>query len=408
MGFNVLDSLTHLALALLFCIFLSKLARSFFLPEMVPEFLTGVILGNFGSWVGLNFNHLNESAVLQTLSTIGLILLSFSIALDTGIKEIGKSKNRFFTLLMVWLLVSGTCLFFCHKAFQGVDPIKIAFLIGTSLTLSVSASFYETGLYRSRFLFLAPVIFGLAFIGNIFAIITGSVATAWISREGFSVIQKVVIILFEISFCVVAVYLFRVLLIPTIIKRFRLFEIPHSFTLLLVSLTILFCWGSSSMGLIAVAGPFALGLILDHSVIRRLSRDSGTLEDLMAPLLNVVVPLFFISLGLKVDLSVFNHAEAFKLFALFTGVSFLLKFTCILLSPWKAEVGNRSKQIIFLSSLAQGEMGFIFIALGYQVGILQRLEFSVAALVILSFTVFSQSFLRFIIYKEQAPWPILP
>ena len=68
-----------------------------------------------------------------------------------------------------------------------------------------------------------------------------------------------------------------------------------------------FSWLASQMGLAPIVGAFAAGLILEKVQYRELAQRGGRheLEELIRPLADLLVPIFFVMMGVQVDLRSF-------------------------------------------------------------------------------------------------------
>ena len=74
--------------------------------------------------------------------------------------------------------------------------------------------------------------------------------------------------------------------------------------------------GSGKVGLAPIVGAFAAGLILDEVHYKpKGGRKERDLHDLLQPVSTVLVPIFFVLMGLKVDLRLFTHVNILGLAA---------------------------------------------------------------------------------------------
>ena len=78
-------------------------------------------------------------------------------------------------------------------------------------------------------------------------------------------------------------------------------------TVTALAICFLFSWLASQMGLAPIVGAFAAGLILEKVQYRELAERHGRheLEELIRPLADLLVPIFFVMMGVQVDLRSF-------------------------------------------------------------------------------------------------------
>jgi Kef-type K+ transport system membrane component KefB len=139
----------------------------------------------------------------------------------------------------------------------------------------------------------------------------------------------------------------------------------------LLATALVFCFGlsylASAVGLAAIVGAYAAGLILEDVDYREFTqRGEHGLEELLQPIGVFLVPVFFVSMGMRVDLTAFGRADVLGFAALLTLAAVVGKQACAL--------GARGRHLdrlsIGLGMVPRGEVGLIFanIGLGLTIG----------------------------------------
>src|SRR5205085_1152410 len=129
----------------------------------------------------------------------------------------------------------------------------------------------------------------------------------------------------------------------------------------LLTLAISFClilsWAASLVGLAPIVGAFAAGLILDEVHYKpRGDRKERDLHDLLQPVSTVLVPIFFVLMGLKVDLRLFTQAGILGFALALTLAAIAGKQICAL-----GIVERKINRLaIGLGMIPRGEVGLIF------------------------------------------------
>jgi Kef-type K+ transport system membrane component KefB len=151
------------------------------------------------------------------------------------------------------------------------------------------------------------------------------------------------------------------------------FVMPHLFRAVgrfrghgvLLTISLAFCfflaWAAAAVGLAPIVGAFAAGLVLDEAHFETFNRrGEQALEDLLAPVSTVLVPVFFVLMGMKVDLSAFARWELLGLAAALTVVAVVGKQVCSL-GVVERDVNRLS---VGVGMIPRGEVGLIFAGIG--------------------------------------------
>ena len=102
-------------------------------------------------------------------------------------------------------------------------------------------------------------------------------------------------------------------------------------------------------------------MILEHAHYRELGqRENVELEEALAPLTALLVPIFFVEMGIDVDLNSFRDPSVWGLAAALTFAAIIGKQVC---SLGVVEPG-RNRLAIGLGMIPRGEVGLIFAKIG--------------------------------------------
>jgi Kef-type K+ transport system membrane component KefB len=134
---------------------------------------------------------------------------------------------------------------------------------------------------------------------------------------------------------------------------------------------LVFCFGlayvAAVTGLAPIVGAYAAGLILEDVHFRRfVNRGEQRLEQLVHPISSFLVPVFFVLMGMHVDLAAFANLDVLGLAALLTAAAIVGKQACSL----GALDRSLDRLSIGIGMIPRGEVGLIFanIGLGLSVG----------------------------------------
>jgi Kef-type K+ transport system membrane component KefB len=124
---------------------------------------------------------------------------------------------------------------------------------------------------------------------------------------------------------------------------------------------LLLAWLADAVGLAAIVGAFAAGLILEDMHYRNfVSRGEKNLRELISPIAGFIVPVFFVMAGMRTDLSAFALSGTIGLAAALTVAAILGKQACSL-----GVVGRGYDRLsIGIGMVPRGEVGLIFADMG--------------------------------------------
>ena len=360
-------SLILLAVALILLV--AKLGGHVFeslgMPAVLGELVGGILLGNL-TLLGLDwFEFLRHDMALEILAEIGIIFLLFTIGLESKLSEllrVGLSSVLVATLGVIVPFFLG---FFVSQWFLPEAATLVHVFIGATLC---ATSVGITGRVLRDIGKLdtdeARIILGAAVIDDvlgliILAVVTGSISAANAGTT-FSA-DAIVLILFKaLMFFVGAVVI-------------GLFVSPHLFRIasrlrgsgMLLAAALIFCFGLSSLaaiiGLAPIVGAFAAGLALDEIHYQDfLDRGEHRIEHVIEPITSFMVPIFFVLMGIKVDLSTLARGDILGFAAVLTLVAVIGKQICGL----GVLVPGANRVAVGLGMIPRGEVGLIFAGIG--------------------------------------------
>jgi Kef-type K+ transport system membrane component KefB len=128
-----------------------------------------------------------------------------------------------------------------------------------------------------------------------------------------------------------------------------------------------FSWAANAAGLATIVGAFAAGLILEKVQYQELRAERGEreLEELIKPLASLLVPIFFVEMGVHVDLRSLADFSVLGLAVALIAVAVVGKQACGLGVLEKGV--NRTA--VGLGMIPRGEVGLILAAIGLQLRI---------------------------------------
>jgi Kef-type K+ transport system membrane component KefB len=135
---------------------------------------------------------------------------------------------------------------------------------------------------------------------------------------------------------------------------------------LVQSISLSFCFALAYLaleaGLAPIVGAFAAGLVLEEAHFEEhVKRGEKPLHESLAPLIALLVPVFFVRMGMLVDVRSFARLEVIGFALLLTGAAIAGKLVCGLVVP-----KGVSRLGVGLGMMPRGEVGLIFAGIGAQ------------------------------------------
>lgn len=262
---------------------LSGLVEKWGQPSVLGELVIGVVLGNLGL-LGIHlFDPIKSNAIIHFLAELGVVILLFQIGLESNISEMRKVGAK---ALMVAILgvvvpfVTGTYMI-GPWLLPGLSTNAYLFL-GAALTATsvgiTARVFQDLGKLKMK---EAQIILGAAVIDDVLGLIILAVVSAMATMGAVSVGTISWIAGKAILFLVGSIVLGQ-LFAPQIGKWFARIQ-----TGIGMKLTIALCFGlifaylANYIGLAAIVGAFAAGLVLDP-VHFRYFKDPKVVDDVKA------------------------------------------------------------------------------------------------------------------------------
>jgi monovalent cation:proton antiporter-2 (CPA2) family protein len=332
-------------------VFLVPIFHRLGLGSILGYLVAGIVVGPFG------FALINETESLKHFAELGVILLLFIIGLEIQPSKLWWMKKRLLGLGGIQVIAC-TLLFMLIAHLFGVNWTS-AIIIGFALSLSSTAFALQTLSEKSQLgTEYGQSSFSILLMQDLMAIpalaiiptLSPDDAVQGLSMKTLWMFLGIILGLFIIS---------RFLIRPAfrIISSTRIRELFTAITLAIVlgvaSLML-------SIGLSAALGTFIAGVLLADSEYRH------ELEADLGPFKNLLMGLFFIGVGMSVNLDIIL-ARPFLVFLLAAGYMFL-KLVVIYLVGRLGKMNKVNSKLMALSVGQGGEFAFVIfgIVLSYQ------------------------------------------
>lgn len=373
-------------------------------PSVFGELLVGVILGpSLFDITHLSFiTDYHLGTFVEELGEIGVLLLMFLAGLELHIKDLARNTRVAAISGTMGVLLPILMGFLCAWLF-GFD-VNAALFLGLTLaatSVSISAqTLMELGFLRSP---VGLSMLGAAVFDDILVILLLSVVTA-LAESGSGYGQIFTIILWMVVYF--AIFMAAGLWgIPRLTRLIN--KLPISQGLVAYSLVILFIFGIAAEligGMAAITGTFLAGLMFSRTV------EKDKIEDGLKPIAyGFFVPIFFVSIGLKINLREFD----------LTSLGFLsvVLLIAVISKILGAGLGARMGGFAWLESyqlgigmMSRGEVGLIVASIGAGLGLVNNTVLTIIVITVLVSTLITPILLKSSFFSPPAfllPKPVV-
>ena len=347
---NDLTGIAIVVLAALLCGMLMTRLRQ---PAIVGYILAGVILGPSGISV------VKDHGALELMAEMGVLLLLFLVGLELSLRSFRRMWRLAVFTVAFQIFASVAVTLLCSRFFGWSMPLSVllGFMVALSSTAVAVKLLEDLGELRTR---TGRVTVGIL-IAQDLAVVPMLLWVGAMQSGGFewTAIPKIA---FSIAFLGWLIWY---------LSRGRKVELPFTRRILpnidlrpLAALS--FCFGCSAiagvMGLSAAYGAFIAGLIVGNSTLRH------AITEVVIPIQSVLMMVFFLSIGLLLDMSYIweNLGLVLLLFFLVSVFKTLINvgFLRTLGQPW-------DRAFLAGTMLAQiGEFSFLLSVVGVSAGVL--------------------------------------
>ena len=344
------NSLTSVLLLLTSSVLAVALFRALRLPAMLAYFTVGILFGPFA------FNLLPSTESGRHVAEFGIVFLMFSIGLEFSLPKLYAMRKTLFGLGGAQVVITLLTTILVGKIF-GLN-LTTAFVIGGALTMSstaiVSKILMERVDLNSRHgrLSIGILLFqDLAEIPNLVLIpALGAPSDTLAHTLGLSLVKSAVLLflLFKFGKTIVSFWF-------GLVARQRSREL---FVMNVLMVTLLLSAATKIAGLSYALGAFIAGMLISETRYRyQVESDIASFRD-------ILLGLFFISVGMLLDFNYMIHHIDLVILLLVSFVLFKALVVAVLTKFFGFELGVGIRTGIILAQA--GEFSFVILALGLE------------------------------------------
>jgi len=421
------------------------IARRFKQPSVLGELLMGIVLGNVGYWLGNDFiqvlrqgpaifemvdftlsgeplrvaavHALGEKdavsilkilqgpggpALTQVAHTVdvfsryGVIFMLFLIGLETSLGEMRQVGGVSLRVAIVGVIAPFVLGFMAAKVLMpelsiNVDLFVAATLGATSIGVSARVLSEMNILHCKE----SRVILGAAVIDDILGLLMLAIVSGIIVSGEFELLGALKIIGLAILFLLVC-FKTGPSFLSFVIRLVSRLDIAEAKMFISFLFVMVLAWTANLVGLATIVGAFAAGMILHDGYFKYwgdVEDHRITIKDLISPLEVILVPIFFVLIGLQVKLEAMFDPHVLIMATGLTIAAILGKF----ISGFATGPGIRSIAV-GVGMIPRGEVGLVFASIGKSLGVINDALFSALVMMVLVTTLITPPVLKVVLF----------
>ena len=340
---------------------IEKLGQS----AVLGELLAGMLLGNL-SLIGFpTLEYLKTDLGVDILSSLGVILLLFEVGLDSSLADLLKVGLSSFVVAAIGVVLPFSLGWIVSSFLLAEHSLYVHVFIGATLcatSVGITARVLrDLDKLHTR---EAKIILGAAVIDDVLGLVILAIITGLIIgvRTGTSVTTlSIVWLIAKVATFLASSIMLGILFVPRVARQVARAKSKGMLFTFALAFCFLLSYLSTLVGLAAIVGAFAAGLILEGVPFQEyLHEDERSPEDMLHPLSTFLVPIFFLSMGMKIELATLVRIEVLGLAFALSVVAIVGKQAC----GWGAVEKGLNRLAIGLGMVPRGEVGLIFAGVG--------------------------------------------
>jgi Kef-type K+ transport system membrane component KefB len=319
---------------------------------------------------------------IQLFSTIGIALLLFMVGLEGSIRDLIKLGSQGVVIALLGIMVTfGLGYTVLELMLPSTADPRLAFF-GAATICSTSAGITARVLKDMDKLSSpeAKVTMGAAVFDDIFGLIILAVLASVMGEAAVDMVE-IGGILLKIVLFLLLVVVFGLIVLPRITPYVEKLDPKSTRLLFPFILLLVFCYLANAFGLAMIIGAYFAGLMIKDDMFTKASEGEyhDTIHSLMSPIEGIFVPVFFVLMGIQVDISLFADGQVLLMGLALSAVAVTGKIVAVIFLP-----KGINKLAVGFGMVPRGEVVLIFASIGKSMGIINSQFYAVTVLVILA------------------------
>ena len=347
------------------------------IPAVLGEILVGIAIGP--SLLGF----VEMSDAIAILAELGVIVLLAQVGLEIDVAELRKVGRVSLMVAAIGVIVPMVSGFGVGQLLD--ETTNASLFLGAALAAtSVGITARVFGDLRTLNTREARVVLGAAVADDVLGLIILTVITRVVETGDLDPASIGLTILVAIGFVVVSATI-GLAVVPRLFRHVDAVTTSYAvIPVVATALTFALAAAADAARLAPIIGAFIAGVTLGRTEQRE------RIEHEFNVLAMILVPIFFVSIGLTVDVGAFADAKVIGLAVLLSVVAVAAK----MLAALGARGSGMDAMLVGVAMVPRGEVGLIFASIGASVGVFDDELYAVVVAVVLVTTIVAPPLLR--------------
>jgi len=303
--------------------------------------------------------------------------------METDIDELRRVGRSSLSVGLIGVIAPMALGYFAATALG--EPTNTALFVGAALTAtSIGITARVFGDLRALSTQEARVVLGAAVADDVLGLIILTVITRVVETGDLDPASIGLTILVAVGFVVVSATI-GLAVVPRLFRHVDAVTTSYAVVpVVATALTFALAAAADAARLAPIIGAFIAGVTLGRTEQRE------RIEHEFNVLAMILVPIFFVSIGLTVDVGAFADAKVIGLAALLSVVAVAAK----MLAALGARGSGMDAMLVGVAMVPRGEVGLIFASIGASVGVFDDELYAVVVAVVLVTTIVAPPLLR--------------
>jgi len=371
------------------------------MPPVLGEVFAGILIGP--SVLGI----VEVNEIIKILAEIGIILLLFEVGLETDIKKLQREGMKSVTVALFGAIVPFLGGFMISYYIFNLPLVTSLFIGGTLTATSIGITvrvLKDLGKERTT---ESQIVVGAAVLDDVIGVILLVILADFAFTGEVNLENTIRIILLVAFFFATAPVLAAVMSRFIHIYDIKYRKLPGFIPTIIISLILFFSYIAHLFGAPEIIGAFAAGIALSRRfflpfgiALKADPRFVEKLESQMKPLIYLFTPIFFVTVGLSMNLREIDFSSS-----AFWLLTFSLLIIAIIGKVGGAYllrgVSKIKKLIIGTSMVPRGEVGLIFAELGRVAKVFTNETYSAVVFIVILTTLVPPFIMKYLFKLEE-------
>jgi CPA2 family monovalent cation:H+ antiporter-2 len=345
-----------IAVAAIIIVLFHRLKQPLILGYLVAGMVAGpfVISAEYTVGTGVTRTVISAQPVIEMLARLGIVLLTFSIGLEFSLKQLRKIGITVIAAaaLEITLMIGIGYQLGRALGWSGLESTLLGAMLSVASTMIVVRSLRETsGLDNER----ARLIVGLLIVEDFAAVLILAAVSGLISQGGIEPAQLADLLL-KMGIFLAASIVFGLAVVPRLVDYVGRQRSGELLILTVLGLCFSMAVFSRWIGFSEAIGAFVMGVIVSES------KYLGDVMRRVEPVRDLFGAIFFITVGMLVDLNLFLNIGFLLTAAIITVVFIVAKMLSCSVSTFMFGFGARNSIGAGMSMIAIGEFSLMIAA----------------------------------------------